>query len=150
MDNTIPIWARVAGVAVFAAVGFYLVGIAVGRAPLLGGELHAPAWVVGSAGVTFLLSGIYLALDAAPTRFSTLRHLVVIAFLTSLAAIFLWIAFGEGAREFTSGSATATLQGNAPKGQGRLAFGTLAMLSCVLIAVECWRAWRNLRRRHEE
>ena len=60
--------------------------------------LHAPRWVVGAAGGTFLLAGLAIFGQDFPLFSGLVRALL----LTCFGAVFTWASFGPGERQFSS------------------------------------------------
>ena len=59
---------------------------------------HAPRWVVGAAGATFLFAGMAILGQDHPLFSAILRALL----LTCFGAVFTWVSLGPGERQFTS------------------------------------------------
>jgi hypothetical protein len=77
-----------------------LTGLAVIGLAIWGDEagFHAPRWVVGAAGGTFLLAGMAILGQDHPLFSAILRALL----LTCFGSVFTWVSFGPGERQFTS------------------------------------------------
>ncbi len=77
-----------------------LVGLFVVAVAIWGDDsgFHAPRWVVGAAGCTFLFAGIAILVQDHP-RFSALVRALL---LTTFGAVFTWVSFGPGERQFSS------------------------------------------------
>lgn len=104
-----------------------------------------PHWILGLAGVVFLLAGIAIALPRPPSRW----HDVIGALLfTVFATMGLWIGFGPGERRFGGGLSAGGLavHGAGSSSVGRFVFGGMGVL-VLLIALVAWR--RVFRRRPE-
>ncbi len=83
------------GGAVAIAVGTFIIAISIWGDD---SGFHAPRWVVGAAGSTFLLSGLAIIGQEHPLVSGFIRALL----LTTFGAVFTWVSFGPGDREFTS------------------------------------------------
>ena len=126
-----------------------LAGAGIIAAAILGSaeKFHAPRWVVGSAGGSFLFFGgwtaaLYaLGYDPARPQETTpsplVQLLVLVPGLILFAAPFHWIAFGSGPRQF-SGSFSIpflSMRRGAPELPGRIMFGLGAlMIDLILVA----------------
>lgn len=88
------------------AMGLFVLALGFGVIPTDPGSIHAPAWVIGVFGGTFLLAGLWVLLvgamrqDAAGARWLNLAFAVVV--LLAMSAICLWISFGPGPRAFSN------------------------------------------------
>lgn len=83
------------GGGIASMVGLFVVAMAI-----WGDEsgFHAPRWVVGAAGCTFLFAGIAILSQDYP-QFSVLVRALL---LTTFGAVFTWVSFGPGDRQFSS------------------------------------------------
>ncbi|MEO8432123.1 MAG: hypothetical protein ABI592_11490 [Acidobacteriota bacterium] len=129
---------------VVALTGIVIIGVAFfGKAE----GFHAPRWVVGCAGGSFLFFGGWLAALYAtgydPTRdketlpSAGVQSLVLIPGMLCFAAPFHWIAFGPGPRQFSSSLSIPFLTTrHASSGlSGRVMFGIGALLiDAILVA----------------
>ncbi len=101
--------------AVTAAVGLYFALMSIGAVPMPGGRgaLHGPLWVLGCAGLAFLLGGLCVMLytatggdgsnelpPTAPRWIAVAQYLMALTIVGCLGAIATWIAFGAGTRSF--------------------------------------------------
>ena len=78
-----------------SVVGLFIIAVSIWGD---GSGFHAPRWVVGAAGGVFLLAGLAIFTQDHPILSSLLRALL----LTSFGAVFTWVSFGPGEREFSS------------------------------------------------
>jgi hypothetical protein len=99
-------------------------------------ERSAPQWVVFLAGAMFSLLGMTLILPPSAER---VIRLLAASGVTCFAAVFSWVAFGPGVRQFSTsvsiGIGTTTATGS--EMLGRILFGAGAVM---LIAFSLW-AW---------
>jgi hypothetical protein len=87
---------------------------------------HAPRWVVGAAGGVFLLAGLAIFSQDHPVLSSLLRALL----LTSFGAVFTWVSFGPGEREFSTSVSIPflTFSRSSSEITGRICFAPGALL----------------------
>ena len=127
---------------------FGLVAMAVGLAPMafaMGlitprpGSMRAPEWVVFLAGSTFFLAGWLIVL---PERWVKTRDFLGVVLLSGFAAVFDWISFGPGERQFSGGLSIGPLfsSGASDELTGRVVFGVAAVLMS-LLALWVWGRW---------
>ena len=128
--------------AVLLGSGIALVGVLLIAVAILGSaeKFHAPRWVVGSIGGSFLLFGGWTAalyaLGYDPARpqetlpSPVAQLLVLVPGLLLFAAPFHWIAFGAGPRQFSGGFSLpfVSVSRGAPELGGRIMFGFGAFL----------------------
>jgi hypothetical protein len=96
---------------------------------------HAPRWVVGASGAVFLLTGFMIVTQHRPMLGGFFRALM----LTAFGAVFAWVSFGPGEREFTSTVSIPFIsltRGSSDLG-GRICFAPGALLICGL-ALYSW------------
>lgn len=113
-------------------------------------SFRAPRWVVGAAGLAFLLTGVALATAPAPgtpegTGQTRWRSFVLGGAIVGLmAAIVNWIAFGPGERHFggTIALPFVAVSGQQSEWTGRIAFGIAAVILDIFFV---WMAARELR-----
>jgi hypothetical protein len=137
-----PLLLAVGGLELAAAFG--LIGLDATR-------LHAPLWLLGAMGLSFVSLGLVLMLDGIGAL-KRIRGWLGFAFLVSFASIFNWVAFGPGERHFTSsssvgvGPAGVTTLSSGHEMSGRIAFGVFPVLLDLLIAspLMVW-LWRRMR-----
>jgi hypothetical protein len=144
---------RRAGIALGAAcvgLGSLIVLLAAGVIPSEEKSFRAPHWVVGVAGLAFVLMGVALATAPAPgtpegAGRTTWRSFVLGGAIVGLmAAILNWIAFGPGPRRFGGTIALPFIAVSGPESEwtGRIAFGIAAVILDVFLV---WMAARGLR-----
>lgn len=129
--------------AIFLCFGMFILAIAFGWIKARPGSVHAPLWVLASAGMVFNLGGVLIFL-VGRAGVDALRNLVVWLFLLALTLPFNWIAFGTGERHF-SGAVSGlgvSVVGAVSAWSGRLGFGFFAVL---MDAVLVWAVVRVLR-----
>jgi hypothetical protein len=115
------------------------------------GDIHAPGWMVGAAGLAFVLVGIAVATGPADGRPAATsapptwrRHVLAGAIVGLMAAAPHWIAFGPGERRFGGilGVPFLAVSSAVSETTGRVAFGIGAVL---LDVVFVWIVARGLR-----
>lgn len=87
---------------------------------------HAPRWVVGAAGSTFLFAGIAILVQDHPQFSALVRALL----LTTFGAVFTWVSFGPGERQFSSTVSIPfiSITSDSPGITGRICFAPGAIL----------------------
>jgi hypothetical protein len=100
-------------------------------------QLHAPAWVVYTAGLAFVLAGLALLV-----RFGSRLNFLLSA-LTALALFVpgAWVAFGSGPRECSF--SLPFMHDLAPAVACRVAFGVGAALIALVFILLLTRAYRS-------
>lgn len=126
----------------FAAVGLTIVLVSLGLIPVDPSTVHAPMWVLGLAGLVFMLPGLLmcyygirngLSQDGAVFEEKTWGGpgwFVGVVIISAFAAIGLWVGFGAGPRQFGGG-----ITGS--EREGRFVFGAMGIL-CTLMAAVVW------------
>ena len=127
-----------------ATVGILIVAVAAGIIPAPEKSFHAPHWVVGVAGMLFVLAGaifltpLIVAGFVPPDRHTPrqkgaiklVQQILGCLLLTSFAAVPLWIGFGPGERALSSSISSSGLTSSGPGNAtiGRLVFGATGIL----------------------
>jgi hypothetical protein len=141
-----------------AAMGVFVILLALGVIPSNAGSWHAPGWVGALAGLAFLFGGAAVVMQTAitgdrgpdgdlpataPRWLRAIYYLMVLAIVGALAAVGSWVAFGPGERAFT---ATIPFLGERVAGQtqGRIAFGLGAVLAWIMLVVMARGACQRL------
>lgn len=115
------------------------------------GAIHAPNWVVGVAGMVFLLPGLFMMYQGVraavaphgaaavrdPNEFSIAGWLLGGSIVTGLGLIGAWVAFGPGARTFEGGVTGSAIE-------GRIAFGIGAVITLAVAAFVWVNGFRQL------
>ncbi len=129
--------------AVFLFFGMFILAMAFGLVKTKPGSVHAPLWVLGSAGMVFNLGGVLVFL-VGREGVDTLRNIVVWFFVLMLASPFNWIAFGAGERHFSSSVSGLGVSSINATGEstGRMVFGFFAILMDWILV---WSLFRVLR-----
>ncbi len=126
-------------------IGGFLVGIATGWVQTDPSSIHAPLWVLGAAGMVFILAGLMILL-AGNERLAWLNNIVIWLFVVCLAVPFNWVAFGAGERQFrgTSTVMGAASSGAASESEGRMIFGIIAVvIDLVVVLVPLWALFKK-------
>ena len=129
-----------------AAIGLYIVLVALDVLPIPDGGVRAPAFILVLAGLAFMFAGASLMIRAragasdgdgdlpatAPRASHIAYRAIGIAIAASLAAIGSWIAIGSGPRHFDM---SIPLAGAAPAGNalGRTIFGLGAVIVWIYV-----------------
>lgn len=129
----------------FLAAGVVLLAVAFGW---LGGgatRVTAPPWVIGLAALVFLGGGCALLGMALGRPRAAAAGTAAIA--VGVVALFHWVAFGSGPREFTSRTEAlgARAEREVDERDGRVAFAAFALgMDAVLVAgaIVWWRRRR--------
>ena len=95
-------------------------------------SIHAPRWVLTLAGMMFTFVGLYILStgltppgEQVPPIIQWTQYFLRLGMITAFAAVFLWVGFGTGEREF-SGSGSFlffTISGKGNDTMGRIMFG---------------------------
>lgn len=137
--------------ALVGVAGLVIVLIALDVIAVDPAKFHAPHWVVGAAGLVFFLAGIAILTtppgspEAAPGARATWRTFLLGAGIVgALAAVFNWIAFGPGPRQFggTISIPFVAMSGPQSEWSGRAIFGIAAALMDLFLL---WVVVRGLR-----
>jgi hypothetical protein len=106
-------------------------------------SIHAPRWVLTLAGMIFTFAGLYILSTGllAPGEqgnglLSWIQYFLRLGLLTAFAAVFLWVGFGSGEREFNSSGSFLffTLSGKGNDILGRIVFGGGGLLAALITA----------------
>jgi hypothetical protein len=144
-------------VGLLAAIsGTFIVSIAVGLIPAPEQSFHAPHWVVGLAGLVFVLAGTSFlapslvaglrAVDqytpAQQKAIDLVQQILGCLLLSAFAAVPLWIGFGAGERMFSLSLGFSGWASQGPGGEttGRIIFGAAG----ILVAVWALFTWGTL------
>jgi hypothetical protein len=102
---------------------------------------HTPRWVVGAAGVLFATGG-FVPLASSGRVSSRTGQWMGLLMAIALAAVFHWIAFGPGTRQFSGSSSVLGIpigSANPSERNGRIVFGTVAVLLDLCLVLGAWR-----------
>ena len=152
--DRVPIWLGVLSL----AMGGFLMLVALGVVSPNPDEATAPGWIVGLAGLVFMLAGVAVILLAigggsarsgelpagAPALMRRLQGLLVLLTMAGLASIGTWIAFAPGARRFEVNG--TLLHGSAGQMMGRVAFGLGSVITWLFVIGLAWALVRRRRR----
>ena len=127
------------------ALGLFIILMSANVIRVPDATFEAPRWIVGCAGLSFLLAGAAVALArpgagpgfiAANPYFGGAAGLVLVFILN-------WIAFGDGPRHFSGGVSIpfVSWSGQPSEWAGRAAFGVGALFADGILA---WVLARNL------
>lgn len=120
----------------FVSMGLMIVLMAFDVIHLDPADIHAPRWVVAVSGMMFVIAGFLIPasqnhLKAEPgLRVQFLGLMLMGCF----AAVFSWVAFGPGEREFSTSVNGFAVEGSGET-FGRAVFGFFAVL------VDLWLVW---------
>ena len=111
------------GGGIASAVGLFIIVVSIWGDD---SGFHAPRWVVGAAGAVFLFAGLAIFSQDHPILSSLLRALL----LTSFGAVFTWVSFGPGDREFSTSVSIPflTFSRSSSEISGRICFAPGALL----------------------
>ncbi len=128
----------------FWMAGFAIIGVALGFIPVAPQDIHAPRWIVGAAGVTFIAGGI-APFSAQWGPSSKLSQIIGAGVVLPLTLVANWVAFGPGERQFSGGLSLGffTVSQQSSELSGRIAFGIGAVLLDVLIVAIVVRGYRS-------
>jgi hypothetical protein len=131
--------ARLAFGLVAMAAGLMPMAFAMGLITPRPGSMRTPEWVVFLAGSTFFLAGWLILL---PEHWVKTRDFLGVVLLSGFAAVFDWISFGPGERQFSGGLSIGPLfsSGASDEVTGRIVFGLAAALMS-LLALWVWGRW---------
>ncbi len=150
-------WSMMGFGSLFFLVGAFIVMLAADIIPSDPSSFNAPRWVVGGAGMVFMLAGAMAALQGAfgPNPEESKLYLWIIlmigtAFMLIFSSIFLWVGFGPGEREFSSstsiGIGTAVTTTNSSNDTtGRLVFGGGGLISLLMTFAMAHSNWKKIR-----
>ncbi|WP_428528995.1 hypothetical protein [Pseudorhodoplanes sp.] len=146
-----------------AAIGFPFVLMASGLLPAKGA--NAPLWVLGAAGMAFVLAGASVTLsalagstardgtlpDRAPFALHVLQLALGLGIVAMLALAGTWVALGAGGG-FRSAMSIggASLSGPANETMARFVFGFGALVTWAIFVAFAVRGWRKLRARMQQ
>jgi hypothetical protein len=132
----------------FFSAGLAILAVACNWIPVDPATIHAPRWVVAVGGVAFLAGGfVPMTTRLGPNAWQS--QLVGAVVVMALAAVFNWIAFGPGERQFTSTvsiGGSLVRQHGANETSGRIVFGIAAVLIDLFLVFVAVR-WARGRRR---
>lgn len=138
-----------AGGLFFAAMGLLIFAMLLGQVPGGSKAGNAPTALLWLAGTVFFSAGLGMMLYRFLPRPAAFCALIS---LCSFVAIFNWIAFGPGERNFTkststsTGAVTATKKNAASEIEGRIVFGLVAGLLDALILFGIYQSVRARKR----
>lgn len=132
-QTTYP-WIGVVGI----LAGLFPIAAATGLIQVDPDSMHAPRWVIGSAGGLFVLVGVAIIAH----RHVFLPSLILPIILTLFAAVFGWVGLGPGKREFDGGLPFVSFEFNNWLGRGLFGFfGILMGLFAAYSWVRFYRQW---------
>lgn len=132
------------------AAGFYFLLVGAGILPIPGGpaNVNGPLWLVFCAGLTFLLAGVAVILQAlgraddqgefpadAPRWLRVAQYLIGVVIFASFGAIGSWIAFGSGERVFSGSFLFFSPAANAQIGRITFGIGAVIVWLCTIAFV---------------
>jgi len=127
---------------VFTCSGLFFILVALGIIPTDPDSLHAPEWVLGASGGMFLFVGLFMFVRFIPWpggEQSIIRHILETALLfltmSSFSAVFLWVGFGPGERQFQSSVSLGPLSifgMDSKEATGRIMFGGFGVFATLI------------------
>ena len=143
---------------IFFIAGALIVLLAADIIPADPSSFNAPRWVVGAAGLVFMLAGFMVALQGAfgPNPEESKLYLWIFmfigpAFLILFASIFIWVGFGPGERAFTSTTSVGMVSTSGSGSQigGRIAFGSGGIIALLMTFLMIRGTWKKIRKLDE-
>jgi hypothetical protein len=128
----------------FWTAGLAIIAVALGWIPVAPQDIHAPRWVVGAAGATFIAGGLApFAAQWGPS--SKLSQIVGASVVLPLTLVANWVAFGPGVRQFSGGLSFGffAVSQHSSELSGRIAFGIGAILLDILVVANVVRRLKN-------
>lgn len=118
--------------------GLFPIAAATGLIQVDPDSMHAPRWVIGSAGGLFVLAGVVILAH----RHRFLPSLILPVILTLLATVFGWVGLGPGKRDFEGGLPFVGFEFNNWLGRGLFGFfGILMGLVALYSWLRFYRQW---------
>lgn len=130
-SKTPPLWFG----AIFVLAGGFIAAIGAGWIEVEPSSVHAPGWVIQLTGFVFMLGG---AMCYAHVLGERVQNGLAVLMMVAFAAVFSWVAFGPGERQFSGGVSVGPLSANGRPGEwgGRIAFGFgSVMLWAIALAI---------------
>jgi len=139
---------------IFFLAGAFIVLIAADIIHVDPSSIHAPRWVLGAAGLVFMLAGTMVALQGAfgPNPEESLLYLWLIlfigtAFMLIFSSVFIWVGFGPGERAFSSSVSIGFVSssGKGSETTGRLIFGGGGLIGLLITFFMARANWKKIR-----
>lgn len=117
-------------------------------------SFNAPRWVVGAAGLVFMLAGTMVALSGAfgPRPEQSLLYLWLILFVGAtfmliFSSVFLWVGFGPGERAFSTSVSIGLVSSSGAGNEttGRLIFGGAGVFMLLMTVFMTYANWKKIR-----
>ena len=159
-STSAPLRTQLLVAAVALVTGALIVAVAVGIIPSPESSFHAPHWVVGAAGMCFVLAGVSILAPALITgscapdgqtpgqqrAVKLVQQLLGCLMLTAFASIACWVGFGPGERHFSSSTSFlgVTSSGASSASLGRIVFGGMGALVALGAAFSWYALLRTL------
>lgn len=162
MDRTTDLspWGRLLFGGVFVVAGLGIVLVGAGVLPVDPKTVHAPLWLIGCIGLSFMAAGASVALGAAsnnperdgslppdaPLTLRLLQYGLGLVVVSGLASVGTWIAFGPGERKFKSTISALGMGGSGAGDEwiGRVVFGIGAVICWLFLVLVARQGWRKL------
>jgi hypothetical protein len=135
------------GGAIAALVGLGLVLVSLDVIPVDPESFHAPRWVLTLAGMMFTFVGLFIFSNGffSPAELRDpivrwIQYFLMVGMLASFAAIFLWVGFGPGEREFNSSVSffLLTIGNRGSEIIGRILFGGCGLVMALITALAAY------------
>lgn len=136
-----------------AGMGLFIILVSVDIIHTDPESIHAPRWVLTLAGMIFTFVGLYILSTGLPAPGESGSHLLrwiqyflVLGMLTAFAAVFLWVGFGSGERQFSSSGSFLffTVSGQGNEIFGRIVFGGGGILAALIAAYYAFSEARKI------
>ena len=135
------------------AMGVFIILVSVDVIHTDSASIHAPRWVLTLAGMIFTFVGLHVLSSGllSPGEQKTpivqwIQYFLLLGMLTAFAAVFLWVGFGSGVREFSSSGSIGflTTSGKGNGMIGRIMFGGGGILSALMTGYYAFTGARRI------
>ncbi len=124
--------------AVLGLVGLGMLMLGVSNIPINLSSPDIPRWMIPVAGLMFFCFGLFTIIhtiippaEHQSALYQWLQYFLIVGGMGAFSAIFLWVGFGPGAREFESSTSFGpfTTSGKGDELIGRLLFGGFGLVT---------------------